>query len=437
LKRIAILGAGLTGLSAAYHLRNHYDMVGQECEAGGLCRTMKRNGFLFDYTGHLLHLRHEYTAQLVQRLLPQQYSQHSRKATIFLQEHTVNYPFQANIHSLPPEMIKECLLGFIETLPASPSSDNTPLSSQPVSFHDWALCTFGAGVARYFMFPYNRKLWRIPLRELAADWVSWSIPKPTLDEFLNGALGIKNRQFGYNQTFLYPKTGGVDQLPRAFLKHLPPDRIHYGKKMVALDAKERCLYFEDDSTYQYDTLISTIPLKQLVAMIHDVPEPVARANRQLRYISVYDLNIGVNRPNISDAHWTYFPEPEFPFYRVGFPTNFSDHAAPRGCSSIYVEVSVLPDQDLPEHMLREKVSDGLRRCGILRESDEILVNDVVRIECAYVLHDLNRSQALRTIFPYLRQHGLYSIGRYGAWEYSAMEDAILAGKQIAESVSQG
>ena len=437
MKRIAILGAGLTGLSAAYHLRVPYDIFEQESEAGGLCRTMERNGFLFDYTGHLLHLRHEYTTQLVHHLLPEKYCQHSRKATIYLQEHTVNYPFQANIHCLSSEVIKECLLGFIKTFLDAPHSDNTRLSPQPVSFYDWTLQTFGAGVARYFMFPYNQKLWHIPLQELAADWVSWSIPKPTLDEFLNGVLGIQNREFGYNPTFLYPQTGGVDQLPHAFLEHLDPNRIHYGKTLMAIDASERCLYFEDHSTYQYDILISTIPLKQLIAMIRDVPEQVARAGRQLRYISVYNLNIGVSRPNISDAHWTYFPEPEFLFYRVGFPTNFSDHVAPKGCSSMYVEVSVLPDQNIPEPTLRATVYDGLYRCGILRESDAILVNDVVRIEWAYVLHDLNRSQALQTIFPYLRQHHLYSVGRYGAWEYSAMEDAILAGRQIAESVSQG
>jgi protoporphyrinogen oxidase len=336
-------------------------------------------------------------------------------------------------------MIKECLLGFIGTFLDAPHGESSERlsSSQPVSFYDWTLQTFGAGVARYFMFPYNQKLWHIPLHELVADWVSWSIPKPTLDEFLNGALGITNRQFGYNQTFLYPKTGGVDQLPRAFLNQLTPDRVHYGKKAIALDVKEHCLYFEDRSTYQYDILISTLPLKQLIGMIRDVPNQVARVGRQLRYISVYNLNIGVNRPNISDAHWTYFPEPEFLFYRVGFPTNFSSNVAPKGCSSMYVEVSVLPDQNIPESTLRKKVYDGLYRCGILRESDEILVNDVVRIEWAYVLHDLNRSQALQTIFPYLRQHNLYSIGRYGAWEYSAMEDAILAGRQIVESIRQG
>jgi protoporphyrinogen oxidase len=389
---------------------------------------------LFDYTGHLLHINRNYTKQLIQRLLPGQYNLLSRKAYIYSHGRYVNYPFQANIHSLPPEVVKECILGFVNTLQDICPDKNTS-TSPPRSFQDWVLNTFGTGIAKHFMFPYNQKFWKIPLDELSADWVSWSIPKLTLDEFLNGALGIQNPDFGYNPTFLYPATGGVEQLPIAFLRHLPPDCVHYTKKAIEIDATDRTLRFDDHSTYHYDTLISTIPLKYLVEIIRDVPEQVSRAAKELRYISVYDVNIGVNRPKISEKHWIYFPEPEFSFYRVGFPTNFSDHVAPEDCSSMYVEVVALPEETIAEPILLEGVYDGLQRCGLLKETDHILVCDVVRIEYAYVVYDLNRTQALNTIFPYLRQHHIYSTGRYGLWEYSAMEDAILAGKQIAETIS--
>ncbi len=430
MKRIAIIGAGLTGLSAAYHLGGGCEIFERESEVGGLCRTMERDGFLFDYTGHLLHLRQDYTKDLLQQLLPNHYKQHTRKAHIFSQNRYINYPFQANIHSLPPEVIKECIIGFVETLNKPPVNTSTPF----ISFEDWVLQTFGLGIAKHFMFPYNQKLWRTPLKEIAADWVSWSIPKPTLDEFLNGALGIQNRAFGYNPTFLYPQNGGASQLPEAFVPYLNADCLHFQKKVVDISIKHRTICFVDGSTYQYEQLISTIPLKHFAGMLSDAPQEVVYATQQLRYISVYNINIGVKRHHIADSHWIYFPDPTYIFYRVGFPMNFSDAVTPFGCSSMYVEVSALPGKTIPEQKLLKAVYAGLQRCGVLKKTDEILVCDTVRIECAYVIHDLKRAYALQIILPYLRQNNIYSIGRYGSWKYSAMEDAIIAGKQVVETL---
>lgn len=417
-------------MSAAYHLGDGYEIFERESEPGGLCRTMERNGFLFDYTGHLLHLRRDYTKTLIQKLLADSYNLHTRKSYIFSQGRYVKYPFQANISTLPPEAIKECIIGFVDTLSETPHKN----PETPLSFKDWVLQTFGPGIAKYFMFPYNQKLWRTPLEEISADWVSWSIPKPTLDEFLNGALGIQNREFGYNPTFLYPKTGGVSQLPNAFIPYIKMECLHVHKTAVEIDAESRTIRFDDHSTYHYEKLISTIPLKHLVSMIRNVPEKVAQAAQQLRHVSVYDINIGVNRPNISDKHWIYFPEPGYIFYRVGFPMNFSDAVVPAGCSSMYVEVSVLPEENISEQKLLHSVCTGLLQCGLLKEDDEIVLWDVVRIDCAYVIHDLNRTRALEIISPYFEQHNIYSTGRYGSWKYSSMEDAILAGKEVAETI---
>jgi protoporphyrinogen oxidase len=366
---------------------------------------------------------------LIQRLLPDTFEQHARKAKIYTHGRYIDYPFQANVHALSPEIVKECILGFVETL-------REPLHS-PRSFHEWVLHTFGAGIAKYFMFPYNQKLWQIPLQELSVDWVSWSIPKPTLDEFLNGALGIQNQTFGYNPSFLYPKTGGIEILPRVFANHLDQQRLHYDTRATMLGPKKKRLEFDDGSSTQYEHLITTMPLTHLLSMIEPLPSDVAGAAATLSNIVVYDINIGVNRARISEAHWLYFPEPEYPFYRVGFPSNFSETVAPAGCSSMYVEVSTLPEKNLAEHTLRDSVLSALRRCGILRDDDDIVVCDIVRIECAYVHYNLERAHALDTIFHYLHQHNIHSTGRYGAWEYSSMEDAILAGKAVAERLTAG
>ena len=63
------------------------------------------------------------------------------------------------------------------------------------------------------MVPYNQKLWQHDLRDISLDWVNWSIPKPNVEDVINGALGIKNKQFGYNPVFYYPKKGGIGIFP--------------------------------------------------------------------------------------------------------------------------------------------------------------------------------------------------------------------------------
>ncbi|MCI0527833.1 MAG: FAD-dependent oxidoreductase, partial [Nitrospira sp.] len=243
------------------------------------------------------------------------------------------------------------------------------------------------------------------------------------------ALGIKNRAFGYNPSFLYPKRGGICQLPESFVKYI--QNLHLKKKAVEVSLQQRSIRFDDNTIYSYDALVSTMPLPRLLQIIRDLPKEIQKAGEKLRYLSVYDINLGVKRAGISDKHWIYFPEPNFIFYRVGFPMNYAPTTVPKGCSSMYVEVSHLPEEKIPEPHSIDEVLAGLIRCGILQDGDEILACQVVDIPCAYVIHDRNRQEALRVIHPYLESQNIYAIGRYGHWEYSSMEQAILSGQDIA------
>src|SRR2546425_10315410 len=103
---IVILGGGLTGLSAAYHLRPLRALVPErEREAGGLARTRVEAGFTFDCTGHLLHLRDPEIKGLVDRILPGAFATHERRALIHSKGVLTAYPFQANLHGLPAAVV--------------------------------------------------------------------------------------------------------------------------------------------------------------------------------------------------------------------------------------------------------------------------------------------------------------------------------------------
>jgi protoporphyrinogen oxidase len=152
----------------------------------------------------------------------------------------------------------------------------------------------------------------------------------------------------------------------------------------------------------------------------------------LRWVSVYNINLGIGREQVSDKHWIYFPEVEYPFYRAGFPMNFSPLLGRPGCSSMYVEMSHKPTEQQSAEQLIGRVRTGLEQAGILRPDDELVVSDVKDLNYAYVYFDRHRAQAVPAILAELERRGIYSVGRYGRWEHTSMEDAIGQGKQVAE-----
>jgi protoporphyrinogen oxidase len=426
MKNTVIIGGGLAGLSAGYHLAEQEPTVFErEKEIGGLCRSFTQDGFTFDCTGHLIHLRNPYTKELVAKILPDAFHAHERLASIYSKSVSTPYPFQANTYGLPPEVVKECVMGFVESMQEHPGG-------APANFHDWTLRTFGTGIAKHFMLPYNEKFWKQDLHNITSDWVSWSIPKPTLEEVVNGALGLTNKGMGYNPKFIYPKDGGIDCLPRALATSIT--RIHSGQSVERIDPKRKVVRLAGGREEEYDSLVSTLPLPLLFRMLADTPDALRQDAEKLNAISVLNFNIGVDRAGISNQHWIYFPEDQFIFSRVGFPMNFSTSVAPEGTSSIYIEITH-PSRSKPniEEAFERSIAD-LQRCGILKPGDRILTRHMLDIEFAYVVFDVHRQTRLQNLLDYLESRDIFAAGRYGRWEYFSMEDSILSGKAAAERV---
>jgi protoporphyrinogen oxidase len=426
--RVVVVGAGLSGLSCSLHLGSEWDVVvlESEREVGGVARSRTVGGFTFDYTGHLLHLRDAHVKELVDRLLPGRFRTCTRRAAVHVHGTEVPYPFQANLHGLPPEVVAECLVGFVEALlsPARPEEATT--------FHDWAHRCFGSGIARHFMIPYNAKLYARDLHEVTADWVSWSVPRPSLEQVIRGALGIRNEGMGYNPTFLYPAEGGIDCLPRALAE--AARGVTLAARVERVDLDRRVVALADGTEHAWDRLVSTMPLPDLVRRSTPLPDWAREAAAGLTAVGVVGYNFGVGRPALSPHDWVYVPDPGIPFYRVGFPTSFAPASCPPGCSSIYAEVS-FPSAHPPDvRALELQVLEGLHAMGVLRPDDAILVRDHVVVDPAYVIFDAHRARVRDRLLDLLLERGVQSIGRYGAWTYSSMEDAILAGKQAADVI---
>jgi len=427
---VLVLGAGLAGLSTAYHLKKgNYALIEKEGRVGGTARSFLLNGFTFDFTGHLLHLHNPYTKALVRRLLKNNFFRCFRNTWIFSHDTYTRYPFQANTYGLPPDVVDDCVLGFADAYFKN-QKERTDFSR--LNFEEWCRRIFGEGISRHFMIPYNQKLYQTACKNLTPEWCGAFVPQPRLEDVVRGALKSDDKEFGYNATFLYPRKGGIQALPEAFARSL--DGVRLNATIRRLDYKKKRAFLSTGEVIHYRNLVSAIPLPELLKIVDSLPSSVLKARAKLKCASILCVNLGVKRAKISDRSWIYFPEREFPFYRVGFPMNFTPHVVPKGCSSMYVEIPLRADRPFSKRRVLAEVRKGLIKASILRASDRFGAVQFLPIRYAYVIYDQARPGALKTIFSFLRDHDIQSIGRYGAWKYSFMEEAILDGKAAAESI---
>lgn len=431
---VLILGGGLAGLSTAYHLqrlnpRASFLIVEKNSRAGGLAGSFRQDGFTFDHTGHLLHLHDTYGKRFIAGLLKGNLISHQRSSWIYSKGAYARYPFQANTHGMGRSAIEDCIVGFLKTV------HHPKALARNANFQEWCLATFGEGISRHFMFPYNQKLWRVPLSQMTTEWQGRFIPKPQPEEVLYGALADQKKFFGYNAEFLYPARDGAQALPDALAARV--SNLYLSCRAAWVDLQEKTAEIEGLGRVHYERLVNTMPLPDFLSLAGPLPASVRLAKQKLRWNTVYNLNLGVARPHVSEKHWIYFPDSRYPFYRVGFSSNFSPNVAPRGASALYVEVTRRPEERVDLARLENQILTGLKACGILKSSDKLLTRLWITIPCAYVIYDFNRTPAVETIFRFLHGRGVDSIGRYGGWKYSFMEEAILDGKRCAERLVRG
>jgi len=419
---VAILGAGLTGMSAAWHLRAAgipFRIFERQNRAGGHVVTEEDSGFRFDKTGHLLHLRDPAMRELVSGWLRNDVLEVQRRSMIWSHGTYTRYPFQANTLGLPPAVAYECVMGFLR-------ARDTQWPAAPRDFEQFCLQHFGEGFSKHFMIPYNCRLWGVHPRDITAAWCSRFVPIPKLEDVIAGAVGLARPELGYNASFLYPRRG-IGELTRTMAQALP--EIELARVPVRVDTASRRIDFADGASVTYDQLISTAPLDRLCALMTDAPEAVRTAASLLRCNPLWYLDVALSVPAGKPYHWVYVPEERYPFYRIGCYSNFSPDLAPPGCSNLYIELADRAEPNL--NTLGPQIETALVEMGWIDHPGQVAFLRKRKLEHAYVIFDHHYFDAVDVIHGWLRQQRIQSVGRYGGWNYSSMEDALMFGRDAA------
>lgn len=475
-----IVGAGPTGLSAAYHYGENSLLVEANDEVGGWCRSIEDGGFTFDYAGHIMFSKDPYVLELYEKLLGDNLHWQDREAWVYSKGVHTRYPFQSALHGLPTDVLKECIVGAIEarfgpldgaakpaaTKSAKPVAGRAchadccadgggpemtgegdakdqsqscvaSLSSgkSPRNFEEFIYQVWGKGVAKHFAVPYNLKLWTVPLHEMETSWLGGRVPLPDLEEMIEGALSPVCKPVGPNARFGYPLHGGFQALMNGFLPHLRGG-LRLSTRVVQLNTSAHTAVLSDGSQIRYRSLISTIPLPELIRIIGDeAPGYVQRAASLLRHASVRCVNLGVARPGITNKHWIYYPESTV-FHRIFVQGNASPHNSPEQGFGLTCEITYSPTKPLPcdGQMLIDRCINECREVGMLQQDDEVITSSLVDMPYAYVIYDHARADNVARIRAWLASRDITLAGRYSEWEYYNSDHAFVAGKTAAESL---
>jgi len=436
--RIIILGAGPTGLGAAFRLRElgygDFVLYEREDRVGGLAASFQdAAGFTWDTGVHVLFSRSDYFNTVMDTFLDGALIEHRRDAQIWMYGQFVPYPLQYNIHRLPAELRRDCLLGLARAATSQP----TP----PANFLDWIVGSFGDGIAQHFMVPYNQKVWSAPLDSLDVGWIAERVPRPDLSRVLARFLDSRDDDaWGPNARFRYPRVGGIGTIWRRCAEQVGLERIVLQRPATRVDPAQRRVCFADGGDEHYDALISTIPLDRLVTMagIEEL-QPAAAA---LKSTTVHVIGIGIEGTTpaqLVDRRWIYFPDPTLPFYRVSVLSNFSPANAPAGHWSLLAEISESGDHRVDSARLMDEVVAGLRREGIIPPFSNVVSRWYHVAAPGYPTPTQDRDRALAKLLPALEDMGIFSRGRLGAWKYeiSNQDHSFLQGAELAERLVLG
>ena len=424
--RVAIIGAGVSGLAAARFL-NELDHEVHVFEASpapfeGLMETRRVEGFAFDVGGgHIIYSRDPWFNAFIRELYEGGgLLTHERRTKIFYKGRFVKYPFENGLSDLPPEVNYECLLGFIEAYMRRDSAE------PPKNFREWIDYRMGEGMARHFMVPYNEKIWNSDLTDMGVEWVDGRVPEAPLEDVLRASMGLGSEGYTHQSLFAYPEEGGIQDLIRRIGEPVM-DRVRFGRPVTRVARLDDGRFDVDGE--RFDRVISTAPLDRAPGLVEGFDEEGAAAARSLRHVSVTTFLFGLDAKAPMPYSWIYLPFPEDgAANRLTCLSNYSPRNAPEGKASLLAEVTHQGPLEVTEAYVAD-LKGALARAGLL-EADRVIVEAHASVDYAYIYYDLGFGARRRRALDAMARTGVLPLGRFGGYNYFNVDHCVLEARDL-------
>lgn len=415
-----VLGAGIAGISASYHLKKkgiESTVYEKDSDWGGLCGFFEIDGFRFDRFVHFTFTTDEYILGIFEKSSP--LYAHPSISYNYYKGCWLKHPAMSNLASLPTDEKIKIISDFINR----PNKDVTEIKN----YDEWLRVQNGNYFAENFATVYTRKYWGQEPKNMETKWIGQRIRCADLNEVLKGSYAEQKENFYYTNYMKYPKKGGFRSILDNCRKEVD---IKFKKKVCRIDTKNKMVYFADGSQEQYDRLISSLPLPEIVKMIDNCPQDVIKAAQKLNWTCGYQISLGFKRPDVAKHLWFYIYDEDIPPARVYSPNLKSADNAPQGCSSLQAEVFYANDATIPpaDEVLEKTIEKLKNICKFVDE--DIIVKDIRFEPYANVAFTHGIYENRQIVLHYLISQGIESIGRFGKWDYLWSFQAFESGREI-------
>lgn len=414
-----VIGAGISGLTFANYAKEDYLVVEKEKEVGGYCRTIKRNGYVWDYAGHFFHFNtDEFKKNFLSKMPKEDIIYNDKCTKILYKNNFIDFPFQTNIHQLEKQEFIDCLYDLF----------NKEEKDKYDNFLDMLYGKFGKSIVEKFLKPYNEKLYAVDLTKLDVDAMGRFFPYADKEAIINNMKNSKVNS--YNASFLYPRNGAASFIDILY-NELDKSKVLLNISVVSLDLNNKEAKLSNGETVKYEYLINTMPLNNFLKLIGGHDELL----NEMSYNKVLVFNLGFDKasPLCKKEHWLYIPSKNCNYYRVGFYNNILGDEK----LSMYIEIGYNKDTKITKEEIDKQLDltlKNLRESGIISDDMKLVDHETIIMDPAYVHIETETTKKIDDLKNEFSKKGVYTIGRYGAWIYNSMEDSMVKAKELAEKL---
>jgi protoporphyrinogen oxidase len=427
-KSLTVLGGGFAGLASAQRGCERgfaVDLFEKRGYLGGHASSSMVEGFVFDEGPHVSFTKIPQIKRLLEDGVQGKFIEFASVVNNYFKGQWVKHPVQAHMFGLPGDLVTKCILGFIE-------ANREFEDAKPTRYSEWLVSNFGKPFSEEFPYRYTRKYWTVEPSEMTTDWIGPRMYRPNLEELIRGAVELVQENKHYIPEFRYPETGGFGSYANALLSDA---NYHLGWDVEAIDPVQKSIRFSNGESVEYESLVSSLPLTELVPRILGAPQEIRDAADRLVCTSVALVDVGVGRnEGFPPGHWQYFYDEDICFARSSYPHLLSPHNVPEGCGSIQVEIYYTKHKPLGYANVLDRAMEDMIQCGMLHKGDDIRMSQVRFVKYANVLFNHDRLIYLPKIEKYLDSIGIRRCGRYGLWNYHWTDESIVSGYEAVDGL---
>ena len=418
-----ILGAGLSGISTAYFLQDEegFDditILEMENKIGGLCRSIKKDNYVYDIGPHILFSKDKEMLNLMLSVLDEGKNDLVRSNQILYKGRKIQYPFENDLSKLPEKELNYCINAF---------NHNPYENYSATNMIQFFLKTFGEGITNTYLRPYNEKIWKYDPAFMNTSMVD-RIPKPTEEEIRRSAAGETIQGYLHQLYFSFPTKGGIEAVPNGFLKRLNSDKckVVLNSKVTSIEKKgDKYKVIAAGNEYEADLIISTIPVQELSNCYKQATDELKKHVSDLRYNSIAISFVKLPYDLCGENFAFMIPDKNVIFHRIS-KMDFlgSEYHHTENEATYMIEVTYRANDQIDcmnDQEFKKQIKEGLVSIGFAKNIDDVEFIDITKYKYAYVIYDLNHTKNMEYIRNFYKNEGIILNGRFGNFEYWNMD----------------